>query len=68
MVFTFKEFSTQRLRYLLLPNPSPELFVKDENNQNEMITSWDEDTIKSCLYLFLELIAADHSNIHWYIN
>jgi symplekin len=62
-----EQFSVERLKNLAMANPPvrlvQELSSDDQIKDLETI-QWTEETIKSCLYLFLELMPANHELIH----
>lgn len=47
----------------MFPSPPKEL-VQADDQDIQPITEWTEEKIKTCLYLFLELLCVNHSNIH----
>lgn len=62
---TIEEYSFTRLAYLALPTPPAQMFTDAPEEYSESI-QWSEDTIKKCLYLYLDLIPINHSLIHTY--
>lgn len=61
-----EDFAYDRLKYLTLLNPPIELVggetTMDVDNLKDH--QWNEELIKSCLYLFLELMSVNHSTIN----
>lgn len=56
-------YAVQMLKYLLLPKPSPELYAKLRGRQ-EAPATWNDDSIKMSLYLYLGLLPSNHKLIH----
>jgi symplekin len=56
------------LKYLVSPTLPPELLNydddDDDDNTDMIDNNWSEESIKTCLYLYLELIPVNHSLIH----
>ena len=54
-MFLFKKFALERLKFLVSPTPvnvlSADLLEGDQ---------WTEESIKSCLYLYLDLMPVNH--------
>ncbi|CAF0878916.1 unnamed protein product [Brachionus calyciflorus] len=61
-----EDYAFNRLKYLSLPNPPSELINDLTEETQEMLdaSTWNEDMIKSCLYLYLELIPVNHKLIN----
>ena len=50
-----EEYAKMYLKFLLQPAP-PELLFTEDRGRPEVISVWMEDTVRVCLYLFLDLL------------
>jgi len=50
-----EEYAKMYLKFLLQPGP-PELLFTEDRGRPEVISVWMEDTVRVCLYLFLDLL------------
>lgn len=64
--FFSKTYAFNRLKYLSLATPPSELINEFMEETQEMLDSstWTEDMIKSCLYLFLDLMPLNHKLVN----
>ena len=62
-ILNLKKYALDRMKYLTLTTPPVNLLCEtiDENMEN---VQWTEETIKTCLYLYLDLMPSNHSLIH----
>jgi symplekin len=63
---SIEKYSIDRLKNLVHPNPPLSLFADSSDDQVKELETiqWNEESIKSCLYLFLDLMPANHHLIH----
>ncbi len=61
-----EKYSIDRLKNLIHQNPPLTLFADSNDDQVKELETiqWNEESIKSCLYLFLDLLPANHQLIH----
>lgn len=60
-----EDYALMYLKFLLLDQP-PALLCGLEKGRNELVTTWTEEIIKACLYLFLAILRLNEKLIHEY--
>ena len=60
-----EDYALMYLKFLLLEQP-PALLCGPEKGRNEVVTTWTEEIIKACLYLFLAILHSNEKLIHEY--
>ncbi len=60
-----EDYALMYLKFLLLEEP-PALLCGPEKGRTEVITTWTEEMIKACLYLFLAILHSNEKLIHEY--
>ena len=60
-----EEYAVMYLKFLFLPEP-PALLCSPEKGRKEVVTTWTEDIIKACLYLFLAVLCSNEKLVHEY--
>ena len=60
-----EDYALMNLKFLLLEQP-PALLCGPEKGRSEIVSTWTEETIKACLYLFLAILHSNEKLIHEY--
>ena len=60
-----EDYALMYLKFLLLEEP-PALLCGPEQGRPEVVTTWTEEMIKACLYLFLAILHSNEKLIHEY--
>ena len=58
-----EDYALMYLKFLLLEEP-PALLCGLEKGRSELVTTWTEEIIKACLYLFLAILRSNEKLIH----
>lgn len=58
-----EDYALMNLKFLLLEQP-PALLCEPEKGRSEVVTTWTEEVIKACLYLFLAVLHSNEKLIH----
>lgn len=58
-----EDYALMYLKFLLLEQP-PALLCEPEKGRREVVTTWTEEVIKACLYLFLAILHSNEKLIH----
>lgn len=61
-----EDYALMYLKFLLLEQP-PALLCGPEKGRSEVVTTWTEEIIKACLYLFLAILHSNEKLIHEYV-
>lgn len=61
-----EDYALMYLKFLLLEQP-PAVLCGTEKGRVEVVTTWTEEIIKACLYLFLAILHSNEKLIHEYI-